>query len=69
MRTVSRYSTTGHVEDLPSLNQGRYLHGCGGYRDDSGNQVIVISYYILYTILTLLTILSGVPGSWWIGWL
>ena len=61
-RIVSRYGSSGHKEDLPSLNQGRYLHGCGGYRDDSGNQVIVITY----TVLTLLTILSGVPGSWWI---
>ena len=36
MRTVSRYSTAGHIEDLPSLNQGRENHGCGAYTDDSG---------------------------------
>merc|ERR1719369_482031 len=43
LRTVSRYSTSGHVEDLPSLNQGRYQHGCGFYRDDSGDQVFLVA--------------------------
>merc|ERR1719153_1845604 len=42
-RTVSRYSTSGHVEDLPSLNQGRSSHGCGYYRDDSGDQVFLVA--------------------------
>merc|ERR1719250_610119 len=27
LHTVSRYGTAGHIEDLPSLNQGRYRHG------------------------------------------
>ena len=48
MRTVSRYGSAGHIEDLPSLNQGRYGHGCGAYTDDSGEQVIVITYSTLY---------------------
>ena len=43
LRTVSRYGTGGHIEDLPSLNQGRINHGCGAYTDDSGEQVIVIT--------------------------
>merc|ERR1719495_1007525 len=43
LRTVSRYTTTGHVEDLPSLNQGRSLHGCGAYTDDSGEQVLLVA--------------------------
>jgi len=42
-RTVSRYSTTSHVEDLPPLNQGREGHGCGYYRDDSGDQVFLVA--------------------------
>ena len=42
LHIVSRYGTAGHIEDLPSLNQGRYSHGCGSYTDDSGEQVIVI---------------------------
>merc|ERR1719312_1312604 len=41
--TVSRYGTTGHIEDLPSLNQGRESHGCGAYADDSGEQVFLVA--------------------------
>ena len=41
-RTVSRYDTTGFVEDLPSLYAGRWDHGCGAYTGDTGEQVIVI---------------------------
>ena len=26
--TVSRYNDDGWVEDMPSLNQGRNIHGC-----------------------------------------
>jgi len=43
MPTVSRYSTSGHLEDLPPLNQGRYWHGCGAYIDNSGNQVLLVA--------------------------
>ena len=40
MQTVSRYGTTGFVEDLPSLVVGRRYHGCGSYlRDSDGSQV------------------------------
>jgi len=42
-RTVSRYNTSGHVEDLPSLIRGRKQHGCGSYRDDSGEQVFLVA--------------------------
>jgi len=42
LRTVSRYGTGGHIEDLPSLNQGRINHGCGAYTDDSGEQVLLV---------------------------
>ena len=49
LRTVSRYDTAGFVEDLPSLNEGRTgHHGCGAYTGDTGEQVIVIQYTILY---------------------
>ena len=41
MTIVSRYGTTGYMEDLPSLNQGRNSHGCGAYYGDDGTQVIV----------------------------
>jgi len=43
LRIVSRYSTSGHLEDLPSLNQGRRSHGCGAYTDDSGQQVFLVA--------------------------
>jgi len=42
-RTVSRYGSAGHIEDLPSLNQGRRYHGCGAYTDDSGEQVFLVA--------------------------
>merc|ERR1719312_701714 len=42
LHTVSRYGTSGHIEDLPSLNQGRNNHGCGVYTDDSGEQVLLV---------------------------
>ena len=48
LRTVSRYGTAGHLEDLPSLNQGRAGHGCGAYTGDNGEQVIVITYSIMF---------------------
>merc|ERR1719320_2144659 len=41
-RIVSRYGTGGHIEDLPSLNQGRHDHGCGAYTDDSGEQMFLV---------------------------
>ena len=37
--TVSKYSQSGWIEDLPSLNTGRYWHGCGTYLDSSNQQV------------------------------
>lgn len=37
---VSRYNLKGHVEDLPSLSQGRWSHGCGSYPD--GEDMILV---------------------------
>ena len=37
--TVSRYNNNGWKEDLPSLNTGRYEHGCGSYLNNDGNRV------------------------------
>ena len=48
LRTVSRYGTDGYMEDLPSLNQGRYGHGCGVYIDDSGEKVIVSTHPTIF---------------------
>ena len=63
MNTVSRYDTAGYVEDLPSLNEGRWNHGCGVYSVSSGDQVSITLHY---TILLLLQILSGISGHRWI---
>ena len=42
--TVSRYNAGGWVEDLPSLNLGRYYHACAGYT--SGGRRV--RYYDVY---------------------
>ena len=40
-KTVTRYGMVGFVEDLPSLEEGRYGHGCGAYlRYDGLTQVV-----------------------------
>ena len=36
---VSKYNKDGWIEDLPSLNVGRELHGCGTYLDSNSNRV------------------------------
>jgi len=41
--TVSRYSQTGWMEDLPSLNTERYYHGCGTYVDSSNQQIYLVT--------------------------
>merc|ERR1719430_3012103 len=42
-KTVSRYSGFGFLEDLPSLNNGRYNHGCGAYMREDGIQVYLVT--------------------------
>ena len=37
--TVSEYSQEGWVRDLPSLQQGRYGHGCSYFVSDDGTKV------------------------------
>merc|ERR1712107_139187 len=41
--TVSRYSQTGWIEDLPSLNTGRYNHGCSTYLDSNNQQIYLVT--------------------------
>jgi len=41
--TVSRYSQTGWMEDLPSLNTGRYHHGCGTYVDTDSQRIYLVT--------------------------
>ena len=39
MNTVSVYSSSGWIEDLPDLLQGRSSHGCGHYINDDNRMV------------------------------
>ena len=39
--TVSRYTTSGWVEDLPELNKRRRSHGCGYYFNDDMQRVCI----------------------------
>ena len=41
MTTVSHYSTSGWMEDLPVLNVGRYEHGCGYFYNDNMQRVSI----------------------------
>merc|ERR1719342_1888528 len=41
--TVSRYSTSGWMEDLPKLNEGRRSHGCGYFYNDDMQRVFLVA--------------------------
>merc|ERR1719348_343193 len=41
--TVSRYSTSGWMEDLPELNEGRQEHGCGYFYNDDMQRVFLVA--------------------------
>ena len=43
-KTVSRYAREGWVEDLPPLNVGRSMHGCGSYVS-GGDLVSTVQWY------------------------
>ena len=36
---VTVYNTDGYVEDLPSLNAGRFDHGCGHFVNNENQMV------------------------------
>ena len=69
------YNTEGWVEDLPSLNMGRYSHGCGHFVN-MDNQV-VSEEAIQYIFIVLSTHdditnhhrMSGVPSGRRVDWL
>ena len=39
LNTVAKYSQSGLVDYLPSLNVGRYWHACSSFISDSGETV------------------------------
>merc|ERR1719342_1205532 len=43
LTTVSRYSTSGWMEDLPELNEGRRDHGCGYFYNDDMQRVFLVA--------------------------
>merc|ERR1719369_1453224 len=43
MDRVSRYDQLGFLEDLPSLNFGKWNHGCGAYLREDGTQVLLVA--------------------------
>merc|ERR1712013_734083 len=43
LRIVTRYDALGYVEDLPSLQEGRYGHGCGAYLREDRTQVLLVA--------------------------
>ena len=61
LTTVSQYNETGWVKDLPTLQTGRFGHGCAFFNNDAGSKVcsINIDYYPLITFQTML-----VTGGW-----
>jgi len=42
LTTVSRYEESGWVSDMPSLNQGRKLHGCTAFMS-GGQKVLMVT--------------------------
>jgi len=61
-KTVSRYNKDGWVEDMPSLNQGRTVHGCTTFVS-LGEQVLMVAGGLDGSRLDSTEILR--PGSVW----
>ena len=60
LNNVTRYSRTGDTETLPPLKVARYLHACGSYLTDQGDNV----RFIVNIISQLDHCPSGAPGHW-----
>ena len=60
-RTVSRYNSTGYMEDLAELNVGRSSHGCSSYYKD-GAQASLCDSVIMFVYLFIKILL--VAGGW-----
>ena len=59
LTTVAKYSQSGLVEYLPSLNHGRHGHACSSFISDSGETVGFILSKILKTLYD-----PGPAGHW-----
>ena len=47
-QVVSRYDRQGYLQDLPHLIEGRFLHACGSYLRNDGNQVKQLGFVQTY---------------------
>ena len=56
LTTVSQYNEAGWEKDLPTLQTGRWNHGCAYFNNDAGSKVSSINsnYYPLITFQTML---------------
>ena len=64
LTTVSLYSESGWVRDLPGLKQGRYGHGCSSYNNAEGTKVdIDIKYCSTILIFQTYLVSGGYDGS------
>jgi len=43
MTKVSKYSSSGWIEDIPELNEGRRDHGCGYFYNDNMERVFLVA--------------------------
>ena len=59
LSSVQRYDLNGFVENLPSLNEAREIHGCGCYYNNDGEKVKFKLCVSLYRAAS-----SGLPRCW-----
>jgi len=70
LNTVAKYSQSGLVDYLPSLNTRRYNHACSSFISDSGDTVLMVTggeHYPggTFTRLDSTEILVDIPGRSW----
>jgi len=70
LNTVAKYSQSGLVDYLPSLNQRRKNHACSSFISDSGDTVLMVTggeHYPggTFTRLDSTEILVDIPGRSW----
>merc|ERR1719507_524340 len=66
LSTVAKYSRSGLVEYLPSLNTRRHSHACSSFISDSGETVLLVTGggHVPVTMLDSTEILVTPGGSW-----
>merc|ERR1719245_2419094 len=62
--TVSEYSNEGWVRDLPSLQQGRFYHGCSYFVSDDGTKTLLVTGGWSHFYLSSTELLHDGSSSW-----